>query len=85
MSENIADYVISYKSLHDWDSCSDHCANFLCLNTPIMYDQMPQDKDINYCWVNWSKANENHINNYQNYLDELLNDINIEIYRDKCC
>ena len=45
VSENIADYVILYKLLHDWDNFSDHCAIVLCMNVPIIYDQMPQDKE----------------------------------------
>lgn len=32
----------TYESKQNyWDNLSDHCAIVLCMNVPIMYDQMP--------------------------------------------
>jgi exonuclease III len=83
MSDNISNFLIEYNVYHSIDNMSDHSALTGTFNFPITYTCI--DNEIhNACKVDWKKASEQQLHNYNEKIETSLRRINVPLDALRC-
>jgi len=78
ISENLLQYVLEYRSIHEGESLSDHCPVLLRLSLDTVHVSLSNDKQY-VPKPSWRKASHQNISDYQSVLSSILDTVHVPL------